>query len=203
MLAQELETAFQEMLPTCAVVAVGVSSRFDNGELPTELSNARRERQREFRAGRWCAQNALARLGVDGSVGRRPDRGPSWPAGVAGSISHAENLAVAVVGRLQRIGIDFEQTVTAQALDDLRQDTIDDAEWKLVGQSIELATAVFSAKESIFKCEYPHTGNWLEFSDAKLVSVSDAFLTFNVKGRSLQAQYRLLDGFSLTAVTVK
>ena len=118
-------------------------------------------RQREFAAGRVCARRLLARLGLRAApLPPGADGRPCWPAGFVGSIAHAGGLCVAAVARrrddLAGLGIDVE---VARGLDE--------SMWKLVCTPAELervrrqpsaaragllATALFSAKESTYKC---------------------------------------------------
>jgi 4'-phosphopantetheinyl transferase EntD len=80
----------------------------------TLLTGMPRSRALQFAAGRACARRALEQLGVPGSAGPvlvRRDGAPVWPAGVRGSISHKERLAVAIVGRSDSVvglGVDLE-----------------------------------------------------------------------------------------------
>src|SRR3979409_1002599 len=57
--------------------------------LPQALRHATQKRQREFLAGRWCAEEALQCLGAGSThVAMAKDRAPIWPDGVVGSITH-------------------------------------------------------------------------------------------------------------------
>jgi 4'-phosphopantetheinyl transferase EntD len=75
------------------------------------IRSAATSRREEFLTGRWCARDALSKLGVPTSpvlVGCRGE--PLWPNGVVGTITHGAGLAAAVVGRFDRwwgIGIDI------------------------------------------------------------------------------------------------
>src|SRR5258708_1959162 len=86
-------------------------------------------RPHEFERGRACAHRALERLGVPGPVGRNDEtRGPLWPPGVAGSITHTRALAVAAVMHGAALGIDLEPQLSAQALGDVRVSAVSAAE---------------------------------------------------------------------------
>ena len=66
--------------------------------LPQALRHAIQKRQREFLAGRWCAEQALQRLAAGSThVAMAEDRAPIWPNGVVGSITHSGNFAAAAV----------------------------------------------------------------------------------------------------------
>lgn len=199
--SDDVEAVFKRLLPEgTRVVAAAVADAPNDWPLPLELKKARVARQREFIAGRWCAQRALTMLGATGEIGRAASRAATWPVGVTGSISHTRELAVAAVTRLTAVGIDLEPKLSDDALRDLRASAIDDAEWQVLGQSTERAAALFSAKEAIFKCEHPRTGVFLEFTDAKLRAVSAESMTFVLSSGELSVRYALEHGNAFTAV---
>jgi len=76
------------------------------------ILNAVRKRRDEFAAGRGAARRALSMLDIPSMpIPRADDRRPIWPGGIVGSISHAENVAAAIVGRAEDIdgvGLDIE-----------------------------------------------------------------------------------------------
>lgn len=135
----------------------------------------------EFQQGRSCARYALARLGMTPDiailVGR--NREPLWPAGVVGSISHADNLAAAVVARdadFLALGLDLEP---AQPLDHeliervCRSEEID----RLPRDPLEArrqAKLYFSAKEAAYKALWPSLRRFLDFSDLGIRLDADA-----------------------------
>lgn len=126
-------------------------------------------RAAEFRQGRQCARNALRRLGLTGAaipVGF--NRAPVWPAGIVGSISHADHIAVAVTARHEvaaGIGIDLETDGQLEAgvvsLICLPRELKQLQEAGL-GNGPRL---VFAAKESIYKCIWPLLRRFVDFSD--------------------------------------
>ena len=133
--------------------------------LPAEraaLVGAEPVRQQEFATGRVCARLLLARMGVTEAVlPMRDDRTPMWPAGFVGSISHTRDLCIVAVARrtdVTSIGIDVEHNSgLAEELWDL---ILTDSErgWLEHQPAVRrsrLATALFSAKESTYKCLYP------------------------------------------------
>jgi 4'-phosphopantetheinyl transferase EntD len=151
-------------------------------------------RQREFAAGRWCAHRALARLGIEEFAVRvGPHRQPMWPIGVVGSITHTANYCAAVAGRasdFRSVGIDAEP---AEPLDaDLIQDVCTSREQRrLSGEQSSarglMARAHFCAKESWFKCQFPLTGVYVDFTELE-VSLNlghGCFIARYVGGNSL------------------
>jgi enterobactin synthetase component D len=196
----DAQTTFARLLPQgAAVVAVDIAAA-DVVEGP-ELAGAVPQRRREFAAGRLCAARALRQLGASGPVGRdEKTREPLWPEGVAGSISHTRALAAAAVTRGPMLGIDLEPQLSAGALRDVRTSAISDAEWALLGADPALATALFSAKESLFKCLWPSTRVFLDFPDAQLIARDADVFTFELRQSKQRhrVRYALAHGHAFT-----
>jgi 4'-phosphopantetheinyl transferase EntD len=130
------------------------------------------KRRREFAAGRLCARRAMAELGIrDFALRVASDRQPLWPDLIVGSITHTTGLCVAAVAQknsVAAIGMDSE--VVGGVTPDI---------WPTICIPAELAwlqslpesdqpaavTLIFSAKEAFYKCQYPMTGEWLNFED--------------------------------------
>jgi 4'-phosphopantetheinyl transferase EntD len=139
---------------------------------PSELSAAAGmggKRRREFSAGRHCARQALSGLGhAPTALPVGPGRAPVWPAGFIGSISHTDELAIAVVARqaeIRSLGIDLE-SADPLGTDLLELVCRDEELAALTAIGLEVqhgAKLIFSAKESIYKCLWPLTGVFLEF----------------------------------------
>ncbi len=80
------------------------------------IAGMQHSRRIEFLSGRYYARQALLGLGAEPcDIAVASDRGPAWPAGIIGSITHTGDMAggwvVAAVGRVQSIhslGIDME-----------------------------------------------------------------------------------------------
>jgi enterobactin synthetase component D len=147
--------------------------------LPQALRQATQKRQQEFLAGRWCAKQALQRLGAGSThIAMAADRAPIWPDGVVGSITHTGDFAAAAVGwavDVAALGIDSEQIIDPAAARDIADICmVDEATlFKAAhGRSFcEFCTFVFSAKESVFKCLFPLMRKFLEFSDVRITSI--------------------------------
>lgn len=132
-------------------------------------------RQREFAAGREAARLAMAQIGhPPAAILSAPDRAPIWPDGLIGSITHSARACVAVVGRrehLHAIGIDIEV-----------HGPIETALWSTICTSQEMALLssqteslrglvvahLFSAKEAVYKWQYPLTRRMLDFQDVQI-----------------------------------
>lgn len=149
------------------------------------LERAGRQRLAEFRAGRCAARNALAQLGAHvRAIPRLASGAPAWPKGIVGSISHCENLAIAVVARASRVaqlGFDME------ADSPLEPDLVDrvcgpgelTADPRMAASRIDEAKLAFVAKEAWYKAIHPRTGETPDFRDVA-IRVSAADWTFEI-----------------------
>ncbi|MDP8984158.1 MAG: 4'-phosphopantetheinyl transferase superfamily protein [Pseudomonadota bacterium] len=136
------------------------------------LGRAVPKRVQEFSAGRQCARLAMASLGiVDFALRAAPDRQPIWPSSLVGSISHTAGWCVAVAAskaRLSAIGVDCE--VVGHVGPEVWPSLFTPQEALWVDSLPEperpaAAALIFSAKEAFYKCQYPLTGQWLDFHD--------------------------------------
>lgn len=123
------------------------------------IARAVPKRQMEFLAGRIAVRRALARMGRPAeAIAAGRDRAPVWPAGICGSISHAEGLAVAVLAEAPaEIGVDIEADA---ALDDALISEICRPEERALVPRLQqgrFARRLFSAKEALYKAQYPKT----------------------------------------------
>ena len=129
----------------------------------------------EFAAGRTAARAAMADIGVDpNAIPVGDDRAPIWPDGIIGSIAHCNSACIAAVapkGHVQSIGIDIEEA-TPLALD-LWDTVCTDVERTWLAAQPEdqqglLAKQIFTAKEAVYKAQYPLTGRLIGFEDVEL-----------------------------------
>ena len=139
------------------------------------VANARSKRINEFAAGRACARQALATFGVAGfALLAAPDRQPLWPAGFVGSITHTAGFCAAAVvpcSKIAALGLDSERT-GAPTLDIwptlCRPDELAWVDSLPSEQRPPAVTLIFSAKEAVYKCQYPITHQWLDFHDLRI-----------------------------------
>jgi 4'-phosphopantetheinyl transferase EntD len=149
---------------------------------PEELQFTKKMAERrlqEFQHGRSCARLALSMLDQPpGPVGRGKHREPLWPAGCIGSISHAGDHAAAAVAAADLflgIGLDME---FADPIEDgliasiCRPDEIDRVD---DGEDMGYrAKLLFSIKESIYKCLWPLTREFVDFTEIEVRLVDDS-----------------------------
>lgn len=206
-----LEAALVQIFPPgVAVAAVAVGSDHP-ALLPTEMPavvGAVDARVAEFAAGRWAARRAMLALGhAATAVPAGTDRAPVWPAGLAGSISHAGGVAAAALRAGGPLGLDLEEDAALEP--DL---------WPLICGADELAALpetdrgravrqVFSAKEAVYKAQYPLTGCVIDFAAVSIALDPGGFVaTFRqpvgplTAGHSMRGRIARTDGLILTAV---
>lgn len=133
------------------------------------------KRRAEFAAARHLARAAMAELGVaPAPILAGEGREPVWPPGIVGSISHDASCCLVAVAReadgYRSLGIDTE---LAGELDSDLVETVcrpDELEAAVAGKATlgETAKRLFSAKESVFKCQFPLTREWLDFNDLRV-----------------------------------
>jgi 4'-phosphopantetheinyl transferase EntD len=180
--------------------------------LPAEenyIRSAASSRREEFLTGRWCARDALSKLGVPASpilVGCR--REPLWPHGVVGTITHGAGLAAAVVGRVDRwwgIGIDILEIENAVSLlrdaDGLIASEKEERQMKVVTpQGVDARVLLFSAKESVIKAISASLQWLVDFMEIYVTLAPDYFeascaaLNYRVCGRWHATDKLLLTG---------
>ena len=153
---------------------------------PPEIARSVARRQAEFLCGRIVAHEALRQLGVEGwraPIGIGSARQPLWPRGVSGSISHAGDIAAAVVAPASRhaaLGMDVEQVASGSALQAITALSVDADECALLeraGGALRLdesITLAFSAKESLYKAAFASVGRFFGFEAARVTAFDPA-----------------------------
>ena len=215
-----------ELLPlpvaSCSMTADVPDGELVHAEEEALVRHAVLKRRREFVTTRYCARQALKRLGVAPGPILRTKRGaPCWPPGIIGSMTHCAGYRAAAVAKVQdmlSLGIDAE---TNEALPEgVLEATAVEAERahveELAGHRPDVCwdKLLFSAKESVFKAWYPLTGLELDFHGAR-ISVDHATGTFTAKLlvrppsvpgcvslREFTGRWAASDDFLVTAVTV-
>jgi enterobactin synthetase component D len=159
--------------------------------VPPELQNAVAPRQWQFRAGRFCAFEALRLLEphrVIPSIPRSESGAPVWPDGITGSITHTEGFVSAAVARtsdLRAVGIDSEPIMSAERADRVSSVIASPCELAHVTRAgyswLEAMTLVFSAKEAIFKCLRVRVPRFIDFHDLEIIDCDPRGLTFTAR----------------------
>ena len=147
----------------------------------TAIQRAVPKRQTEFAAGRRAGRGALAELGFGPiAIPQGANRAPIWPAGFCGSISHCAQCCIAVAAHdrdYPTLGVDVEP---ATALDpNLISLICNPSEQIWVTNQPDpglAAKMIFSAKEAVYKAQYPLTGKVIGF-DAVTVQITNSDFT--------------------------
>src|SRR5262245_16310544 len=165
-----IESLFPPGVKVVALTALPAGAELLPEEEPF-VARAVEKRRRDFALGRACARAALLRLGVPaGPIPVGDERGPVWPTGVVGSLSHCAGLAVAAVARRSEfagLGIDVEPAAPVEEKLFSQIATEQERNWlETLGPGRgEAARRLFSAKESVYKCLHPLLGVFLGFHD--------------------------------------
>jgi 4'-phosphopantetheinyl transferase EntD len=145
------------------------------------VDGAAQTRIEQFTAGRVCARIALGRLGVAATtpILRGEDRAPIWPPGFIGSISHTDTWCAAAVARtedIRALGIDLESSTPLKEALLKRVCTPKEREWlhELPAPGVT-GKILFSAKEAVYKCQYPLSNQFLGFHAVEVELGDDSF----------------------------
>lgn len=146
--------------------------------LPEEavaIASAVPKRKQEFAAGRQAARMALQSIGLPKvAIPKGTDRAPVFPTGLAGSITHNRTAALAVVApqtRFRTLGVDIEPEAP------LKKELLkaictpqDRAMLEALAEDerLLLARQLFSAKEAVFKAQFPITRQVFGFDAASI-----------------------------------
>lgn len=143
-------------------------------DLPGFLDRAVAKRRAEYLAGRVLARQALEFFGhSDAKVGRGDKGDPLWPAGVQGSLSHSHGTVGAWVGiDGALLGLDIEALADARAARAIRHSVLTTEDLALLGPDPDASTctAIFSAKEALYKALYPRVRQFFGFDHANVVA---------------------------------
>lgn len=171
--------------------------------VPDDLRKAVPKRRAEFLAGRFCAAVALRQLGLPESVPRQ-GRAPVWPDGVAGSITHSKDRAIAAVSRHHRcVGLDCEGYVADDRATQLSASIFTEAESRLRPDALPYGrffTLVFSAKESLYKALSPRLTRVPNFHEVTLTDLAPGEMGLLFEGQPHRARFRLSGKDVLTLV---
>jgi 4'-phosphopantetheinyl transferase EntD len=174
--AGDWEAALRSLFGAGVEVRVATAAMYAAPTLADEaapLAGAVARRRAEFAAGRACAREALAALGVAaGPIPIGPGRDPVWPAGHVGAITHCEGLCAAVVASGERyaaLGVDAEDA--APLSPGVLGQVCGQAElsaFEALGHwpPALWGTLAFCAKEAFYKAWFPLARTRLGFRDA-------------------------------------
>lgn len=172
--------------------------------LPEDLRGAVPKRRSEFLAGRACAALALRQAGQEEDVPRQ-GRTPVWPAGIAGSITHSRDRAIAAVStHYGALGLDCEALVAPDRALQLAAAIFSEAESRLRPEALPFAsffTLVFSAKEALYKALSARLTRIPDFREVTLTGLQPGRMGLVLDGQSHSARFRLSHRDCVTLVT--
>jgi 4'-phosphopantetheinyl transferase EntD len=133
------------------------------------------KRRNEFATARVLAREALALFGIrDAEILHDAKGAPVWPEGIAGSLTHCTKRALVAVGRSEAIGMLGIDAEDRPALPYelwpriLTPEELRSLEAVPESHRGRIALVMFSAKESLYKAQYPRTHEFMEFADARI-----------------------------------
>lgn len=191
----------------------------DDGLVSAEraaIQGAAPVRVAQFTAGRVCGRLALSRFGAASTtpILQGEDRAPIWPNGYVGSISHTDAWCGAAVARddvMRSVGIDLEPATPLK-----------EALWRRVCTPAErdrlrelpnaglMGKILFSAKESVYKCQYTITAQFLGFHAVEIEVTDGAYRAVFQQpagefqpGDVIDGKYLVEDGVVATACELR
>jgi len=182
--------------PGLNVQATRISDLTD-GLYPEEraaVEGALERRKWEFATGRHLARKAMGELGqITSAIPRGERREPCWPEKIVGSITHADQWAVASVARadgFRSIGVDLERV--DRVGERLHGKLFTEWELEQIATRPQHAALMFSAKEAGYKATYPLTGRYIGFREAE-VEVSAEERRFRLRYVGPNAENRIME----------
>ncbi|HTQ04308.1 MAG TPA: 4'-phosphopantetheinyl transferase superfamily protein [Polyangiaceae bacterium] len=179
------EALFEGLFPPGVALAWERSDAPAAALFPEEealVARAVPKRRLEFAQGRACARRLLAELGVPAAPLLSGEmREPLWPAGVVGSITHDRALCAVVAARADAfagLGIDLEPDEPLEpgvAARIWSPEEASDARLRAVVPFESAAKLVFSAKEAVYKCQFPTTHAYIGFGGVSVRLGDGAF----------------------------
>lgn len=201
--ARALRDTARRLLPVgfgCAVLPISAPAPPLLRAEREAMARAVPKRVHEFALGRAALRQAIAEAGhnlsPDAPIAMRPDRRPDLPAGIRASLSHSDQFCIAIAAPIggPHPGVDIEPMDEGRAPEALRQ-VVEPAR----SRGAELPPLlVFSAKEAMFKAQYPLTGQMLDFSDLAMVFAGPRCRARVKGGRMLSGRWAICGGHYLS-----
>lgn len=219
--AENLAKMAQEILPKNVSVATGdliLADQILHSQEQVFIQEMHPKRQIEFVCGRNTARRALAPLGYgDVPIFMARDRAPVWPENVVGSLSHSATACIALAAFARdfvALGVDLEKDYP---LDNCLISEVcneEEIRWLLdqpCDKRGQLAKLIFSAKEAIYKAQYPLTkalfgferlSVCFDFSKGQFSAKFTAAIAGFEKNHCLNGCFQIGNGLILTTVAL-
>lgn len=213
--------AFEVDLPHGRCVGFSIARDAELTEIERTLPAAERAvagslagaRRRTWVYGRIALRRAMQAIGVSvEAIGATPRGAPALPPGVTGSISHKDEIVVALaaISGGEQVGVDVERDRPSRH--DLRRlvlrpdEGVDlDAPWLAVASETLLR---FSAKEAIYKALDRYVGRYVGFGEVAVVPRADQTAAARLHLRDgegpfdVDVRWERRDGFFVTSARV-
>lgn len=146
------------------------------------------KRMDEYLAGRYCAVNASRKAEIElKELPMANDRSPCWPSGVVGSITHTNDIAIAVVSnKVTGLGIDVEKIIPAPRFDRIQKLIATKEEVKRFENTKFAPTLIFSAKETLYKALHPKCKKYFGFLEATLTEIDQTNFLIKLHSDTLE-----------------
>lgn len=184
---------------------------------PAALVNAVAKRRAEYLASRYCGQVLLGQANAASMVIGTHERVPQWPAGWRGSISHSDKYALVVIAPESAglmPGIDIEQWQPEVMLETADMFASPDEQLQLSALAMPYPQALltlFSAKESLYKSQWPEVRRYFDFQAAKVTCFNEAEQRFTLtlketltpelkRGTTFSGSYTFLSDAVITCI---
>lgn len=141
------------------------------------------------------------------------DGAPIFPPGLAASISHTESRLFVVCSSshlIDRIGCDVENIITDKIWHDIQTLCFTPHEQHIIThtastQKLTLATSLFSAKESVYKCHFPKQRRFFDYDAYELSDgrYNDSVLVFQKTPGYQGDEWTALPGKSIVSILWK
>ena len=221
----DVETLFEMVLAHGLAVALAIPDADDPASLRALLDAAEVEamaswaapRRRTWIAGRAALRTALVRSGLAAPAIGSDDRGaPVMPAGVVGSVSHKERVAVALVAQADpgggaRIGVDVELDAPLR-IDIARKVLTEDEQGEIAAlpdaERLAEVRLRFSAKEAIYKALDPFVRRYVGFQEVSVTPQPDGLARVQLQlspaegAFDVEVRWLRRDGLVLTTARV-
>ena len=150
-------------------------------DFPGKVKNSVYKRQNQFAAGRLCAISIIEKiLGKYINIGQDSFGRPVWPKGFIGSITHTDDIAIAIVenkNNFLSIGIDAERiSGSKEIISSLEDLVLVEGERELLLKAKRsdyefILFLIFSFKESLYKCLNPLVNKMFDFSFVEIIKI--------------------------------
>ncbi|WP_436494411.1 4'-phosphopantetheinyl transferase family protein [Actinokineospora sp. HUAS TT18] len=213
----------ERILPAVVIAVEAFDDPPEATPLPEEepfIAKAVDKRRREFTTVRYCARQALSKLGIPPLPILPGEKGaPTWPDGIVGSMTHCKGYRAAVVARdteVVTVGIDAEPHVvlpdgvlnaTTQA-----DERVHLAQLAESHPDIHWDKLLFAAKESVYKAWFPLMRKWLGFEDARVSFDPEGTFTAELlvpgpvihgaQTQTFHGRWLVDNGLAVTAITI-